>query len=153
MNQKNTYELTYVINAVLGDDQIRGVAKRVHRFIEENGGEILSVDEWGTQRLAYQINKKRNGYYVNLHFHADGDLIARLERAIVLEDDVLRHLVLKLDAKMLRHYENQKTAAKKLAEEQARETAEAARREAEEEDEEEEEEDEDELEPELDEEE
>lgn len=123
---QNTYELTYVINGVLNDDQIRGLVNRVRKFIEENGGEIIEVDEWGTRRLAYPINKKRNGYYVNLHFKSEGDLIGRLERALGIEDDILRYLTLKMDAKMLRHYEASKVEAAERAEADAEKEAEAA---------------------------
>ena len=99
---QNTYELTYVINGGLGNDQIRNLVRRASRFIEEHGGKVVELDEWGTQRLAYPVQKKRNGYYVNVCFEAPGNLIARLERALALEDNVLRFLTLKMDAKMLR---------------------------------------------------
>ena len=115
---KNTYEFTYIVNSVLGDDQIKGLVNRVTKFIEKEGGNIIEVDEWGSQRLAYPIDKKRTGYYVNAYFEADGDLIARLERTLTLEDDILRFLTLKMDAVMLRHYEERKK-------ERARERAES----------------------------
>ncbi len=115
---KNTYEFTYIVNSVLGDDQIKGLVNRVTKFIEKEGGNIIEVDEWGSQRLAYPIDKKRTGYYVNAYFEAEGDLIARLERALTLEDDILRFLTLKMDAVMLRHYEERKK-------ERARERAES----------------------------
>ncbi len=101
----NTYEFTYIINAAISDDQIKQLVQRVNKYVEENGGEILEVDEWGTRRLAYPINKKRNGYYVNMYFRAPGTLIGRLERALEIEDNMLRYLTLRLDAKMLRHFE------------------------------------------------
>ena len=115
---KNTYEFTYIVNSVLGDDQIKGLVNRVTKFIEKEGGNIIEVDEWGSQRLAYPIDKKRTGYYVNAYFEAEGDLIARLERTLTLEDDILRFLTLKMDAVMLRHYEERKK-------ERARERAES----------------------------
>ena len=135
---QNTYELTYIINGVLNDDQIKGLVNRVTKFISENGGDIIEVDEWGTKRLAYQIRKKRNGYYVNLYFKSEGDLIARLERALTLEDDILRFLTLKMDAKMLQNYKEQKEGIKRAAAEKA-----AAQAAEDEDDDEEEDEDED----------
>lgn len=136
---KNKYELTYVINGVLNDDQIRGLVNRVSKFIDENDGHIIETDEWGTKRLAYQIRKKRNGYYVNVYFEAEGELIARLERALTLEDDILRFLTLKMDSKMLAHYHEQKESARKSAQEAADVAAKkAAEEEAEEEDDEDE---------------
>ena len=106
-----TYELTYIISAVLNDEQTKDVVARVNRFIEEQEGEILDVDEWGNRRLSYPLQKKRNGYYVNMYFRGGGDLVPRLERALEIDDDVLRYLTLRLDSKMLRHYERQKATA------------------------------------------
>ncbi len=117
---ENTYEITYIVNSVLGDDQINNLVGRVAKFIEKEGGNIIEVDEWGSQRLAYPIDKKRTGYYVNAYFEAGGELIARLERALTLEDDILRFLTLKMDAVMLRHYEERK-------EQRAREKAEGVK--------------------------
>src|SRR5690606_22508245 len=110
----NTYELTYIVNAVLSDQQIKEVVARVTRNIQENGGEIIEVDEWGTRRLAYPIRKKRNGYYVNVYFRAPGEAIARLEPLLEIDDDILRYLTLRYDAKMLRYYEQSKDASRPI---------------------------------------
>ncbi len=107
----NTYEFTYIVNAVLSDEQIKDVVSRVSGFVTESGGEILEVDEWGSQRLAYPISKKRNGYYVNMYFKAPGDLIQKMERALEINDSILRYLTLRMDAKMIRHFEGRKDRA------------------------------------------
>ncbi len=107
----NTYEFTYIVNAVLSDEQIKDTVARVSGFITENGGEIIEVDEWGSQRLAYPINKKRNGYYVNMYFRAPGDLVQKLERTLEINDSILRYLTLRMDAKMMRHFEGRKERA------------------------------------------
>ena len=102
---KRTYEFTYIVNSVLSDEQIKSVVERISKFIQENDGEILNVDDWGTRRLAYPINKKRNGYYVNMYMKVPGEFIPRLERSLEIDDDILRYLTLRMDAKMIRHYE------------------------------------------------
>ena len=104
------YELMYIINPVLSDEQTKNIVDRVRSFIAESGGEILETDELGSRRLAYPIEKKRNGYYVVTYFRADGDLIARLDRTLNITDDVLRHLTLRYDAKMERHYRKKQDA-------------------------------------------
>lgn len=108
--EKNTYELTYIVNAVISDDQIKDLIRRVTSYVSENAGEIIDVEEWGSRRLAFPIQKKRNGYYVNMYFRATGTVIARMERALEIDDNILRYLTLKMDAKMIRHYENRKVA-------------------------------------------
>ncbi len=110
--EKNAYEFIYIINAVLGDEQIKAAVERINKLIKENDGEITEIDEWGSRRLSYPINKKRNGHYVNMHIQAPGDLIVRLERALEIDDDILRYMTLRMDAKMLRSYEQKKSKPK-----------------------------------------
>ena len=104
------YELMYIINPVLSDEQTKNIVDRVRSFVAESGGEILETDELGSRRLAYPIEKKRNGYYVVMYFRADGDVIAKLDRTLNITDDVLRHLTLRYDAKMERTYRKRKDA-------------------------------------------
>ncbi len=108
---KNRYEFTYIITPVLSEEQIKDTVKRVNKLIADNGGTVLEVDEWGSRRLAYQIKKKRNGYYVNLYFDGPGEMIARLERSLEIDDNILRYLTLRMDKQMLRHYELRKQKA------------------------------------------
>ncbi|MFT4603701.1 MAG: small subunit ribosomal protein S6 [Rhodothermales bacterium] len=105
---KNTYELSYIVNSVLSEDQIKDLVERVTVYIKEGGSDILDVDVWGSRRLAYPIQKKRNGFYVNMYFNASGSFIGRLERALEIDDNILRYLTLKMDGKMIRHFEVQK---------------------------------------------
>lgn len=136
----NHYELTYIINPVISDDQTKSIVRKVNKYVEENGGSVLEVDEWGNQRLAYRIDKKRNGYYVNMYFKSPGDLTEGLERHLRLEDNVLRWLTLKMDAKMQRHFKKKQMGeiadlADVQAEEEEAEEAEEDEEESEESDE------------------
>jgi len=108
---KNYYELTYIINPVLEEEQFSEIVKKVTGFIEDNGGEIDEVDEWGIRKFEFEMDGKSSGYYVNAYFHAPGDLIEKLERTLRIDDQVMRFLTLKYDAKMLRHRELQRKNA------------------------------------------
>lgn len=108
---KNYYELTYIINPVLEDDQYEEIVGKFTDFIRDNGGEIDEVDEWGIRKFEYEMDKKSSGYYVNTYFSAPGELIEKLERALRIDDHVMRYLTLKYDAKMLRHRELQRKNA------------------------------------------
>ncbi|MEL6610783.1 MAG: 30S ribosomal protein S6 [Bacteroidota bacterium] len=105
------YELMYVINPVLSDDQTKNMVDRVQNYLRENDADVVHTEEMGSQRLAYPIQKKRNGYYVVTNFRGDGTFIAKLERALQINDDILRHLVLRYDAKMQRYFEQQRAKA------------------------------------------
>jgi small subunit ribosomal protein S6 len=127
MADKYQYELTYVISGVVQQNQVDDIVRKINHLVESNGGDVLEVDEWGNQRLAYEIDRKRSGYYVNMYFKAPGTLIERLERELQINDDVLRYLTLRMDAKMQRHYEQRKKReAQEEAEEEAAEAEEAA---------------------------
>lgn len=102
---KNNYEFTYIINPVFEEDQFKTVVDKVSKLITDNGGEIEEVEEWGSRKFAYEIDKKGTGYYVNMYFTAPATTILAVEKVLRIDDDVLRYLALKLDAKMLRHRE------------------------------------------------
>lgn len=102
------YEMTYILDGVLSEDQIKDLVGRVDKFITSNGGEILESDDWGMKPLAYPIRNRNNGYYVNLFFRSDSELPGKIDRTLRIEESVLRFLVLKMDAKMKRHFHDRK---------------------------------------------
>lgn len=108
---KNYYEQTYIISPVLEDDEYSGIVDKYKGIVEENGGEMDEVDEWGIRKTEYEMDGKSSGYYVNTYFEAPGELIEQLERAMRIDDHIMRFLTLKYDAKMLRHRELQKKNA------------------------------------------
>lgn len=126
-----TYELTYIINTVLNEKQIQDAVRRVNNVIQEHGGEVLEVDEWGSQRLAYAIKKRRNGHYVNLYFEGEEETVQRLERALQIDDDILRYLTLRVTPVMERQrHEDRKAYARAQAEAAKEQAAREAEREA-----------------------
>lgn len=106
--KKEFYEMLYILNPVQDDDKFKELVDFVNNQIEKNGGEIVDVDEWGTKPLAYDIDKKSSGYYVNVYFNAPHSTIEPVERNMRINDDIMRYLTLKYDAKMKRHYELKK---------------------------------------------
>src|SRR5690606_21885103 len=106
--RKNYYELTYIVNPVLDEEQTKATVKKFTDFLTENGAEIDEVNEWGIQSLAYEIDRKNTGYYVNAYFTSPGELIAKLERQMQIDDNIMRYLNLKYDNKMLAYRERQK---------------------------------------------
>lgn len=98
---KTYYECTFIVNPGLDDAQIETTAKAVEETIVKNGGEIVNIDHIGRRRLAYPIAKKHNGYYICMEFEMDGRSIERVERLLKLDENVIRHLTLKLDKREL----------------------------------------------------
>ncbi len=97
MNETRHYETTVIINGALEEETINQVVTRTTEFITRNGGEIRSSDHWGRRRLAYPINKKNNGYYIQFMVDGPPALVHTLDRFYQLEEHVIRHLTLQLD--------------------------------------------------------
>lgn len=100
MSVRRVYETTFIVNAALEDNDVESVISKVTGYIENHGGQIQEIDKWGRRRLAYPINKKYNGFYVHIIFDANSNAIPILERFMVLEDTILRHLTLVLTDKL-----------------------------------------------------
>ena len=94
----NKYELALVVNAKIEDDARAEAVERVKALIERFGGVITNVDEWGKKRLAYEIQKMREGFYYFIQFEADATCPAEVERHVRIMDNVLRYLVVKKEA-------------------------------------------------------
>ncbi len=121
--KKDFYEMTYILNPVLDEEKFSELVSFVNKLIEDNDGEIVEVDEWGVKKLAYEMDKKSTGYYVNMYFNAPGSAIEVVERNMRINDDIMRYLTLKYDAKMKRYFElRQKGEAPTLFEEEAEES-------------------------------
>lgn len=110
---KQLYESTFIVNATLEDGQIESVIGHVAEVIIRNGGEISATNKWGRKRLAYPIQKKNNGFYVNLEYVAPGTVVPQLERVFTLDENILRFLTIQVDKRAVKG--RQVADAKKLA--------------------------------------
>ena len=97
----NKYEVMYVIDTALEDQARTDVVNRFSGIVENNGGKVERVDEWGKRRLAYPINYKTEGYYVLMYMTAPADLPRELERNFKISDAILRYLVTRLEGEIL----------------------------------------------------
>ena len=91
------YELVLIISPEAGDNSVSTAVDRVQQFIEERGGQVLQVDNWGKRKLAYPIARFQEGDYVVAQFRLDPPHIRELESSLHLSEEVIRHLVVKLD--------------------------------------------------------
>ena len=94
----NKYELTLVVNAKIEDDERAQVIEKVKALVERFGGQISDVDEWGKKKLAYEIQKMREGYYYFIQFDASAECPAEIERRVRIMEPVMRYLCVKQDA-------------------------------------------------------
>jgi small subunit ribosomal protein S6 len=91
------YELMLVLRPDAPDDRSQAVIDRTTRQITASGGQIVKVAPWGRRRLAYPIDRYREGSYHIILFEAPGDAIVELERGLLITEEVLRHLVIRVE--------------------------------------------------------
>ena len=91
------YELMLVIRPDVADDRSQALVDRTTRQIVAAGGQIVKVAPWGRRRLAYPIDRHREGSYQIILFEAPADAISELEHTLLITEEVLRHLVTRVE--------------------------------------------------------
>jgi small subunit ribosomal protein S6 len=87
------YELMLVLRPDAPDERAAAVIDRTTRYVVASGGQIVKVAPWGRRRLAYPIDRYREGSYHIVVFESPAEAIAELERSLQITEDVLRYLV------------------------------------------------------------
>ena len=103
-----TYEALYIVRPDVRDDDVQTIAKEVETLVTENGGAIVRSEIWGKRKLAYEVQKCSEGYYILLRFDAGPSFVARLENHFRLTDAIIRYLVVHFDERLLRLEASQK---------------------------------------------
>ena len=94
----NKYELAVVLSAKLEDDERAAALEKVKGYITRFGGNIVDVDEWGKKRLAYEIQKSKEGFYYFIHFEGGANCPNEVEAHIRIMEPVVRYLCVRQDA-------------------------------------------------------
>lgn len=90
----NKYESVIIINPNLEGEAIKALIEKFSKLINNNG-KVDSVEEIGKKRLAYEIKKNKEGYYVVFKFESKPEAIAELERIYRITDEVIKFIVVK----------------------------------------------------------
>ncbi len=91
------YELMLVLRPDAPDDRTQAVVERATRHVVASGGQMVKVAPWGRRRLAYPIERYREGSYHILVFEAPAESIDELERSLNITEEVLRYLVVRIE--------------------------------------------------------
>ena len=91
------YELMLVLRPDAPDERVQAVLDRTTRQITGSGGQIVKVAPWGRRRLAYPIDRHREGSYHIVVFEAPSDTVAEVERGLLITEEVLRHLIVRVE--------------------------------------------------------
>jgi small subunit ribosomal protein S6 len=91
------YETTYILRPNLGEEKFTEIIERTNAIVEGDNGSVIDIDRWGIKKLAYEIKKETQGYYICMNYAAPGSTIQEMERIFRIDDNVLRYLTIKLD--------------------------------------------------------
>jgi len=91
------YENLFIVNPSYEGESLNGLKNQFVQFIEDNGGRIYNVEDWGKKRLAYKIDKQKYGSYILIQFAADGSVIRELEETQRLNDSILGTITVRLN--------------------------------------------------------
>ena len=115
MADKRTYEVVFIVDPGVGDDEVMRLSETVQKIITSQGGQIVKTEMMGRRQLAYEINHRRDGTYILLEIEGSGAEIAELERRMRVNDQILRYMTIRVDEDRRR--------AEKLKERRARKAA------------------------------
>lgn len=93
---KYEYEAIIIVRPDIAEDEVRSVVRHYAEYFRENGVKRTGFEEWGRKKLAYPIQKFREGYYFDFHFICKDLFIDELVRKFNTDDNVIKHCVVKI---------------------------------------------------------
>ena len=121
------YETIVIVDPDIGEEQRAPVFDRIRELVPQKGGLVVEFDEWGARKMAYQVKKKKRGYYLRVDYCGTGDLVNEMERQFRIDDRVLKYMTILLedDVDMERIQEKMSQAGKEAVTEAPASPAEA----------------------------
>lgn len=86
------YETIIVLDPTIGETRVEEEIDRLQGIITSREGEIVTVEKWGKRKLAYEVNKRKEGIYTLIRFKGNSEILSELERRYRLNEQMLRHL-------------------------------------------------------------
>ena len=112
------YEIMFIVDPNVPDDEVDQISSQVEGVITGGGGEVEQVEKMGRRKLAYEIDKKREGFYVLLTVGGDGEIVKEVERRLRVMDQVLRYLTVRIDLEQKKYdkvyAERERKAARRI---------------------------------------
>jgi small subunit ribosomal protein S6 len=122
---RRDYELALILNPEVNEEETRAFLDRVEQIVTTHDGQVVKVNQWGRRRLAYPIERQRDGLYTFIDMILTPEAVIELDRTLKVSEVVLRHMVKKRDPKAVQK-EREDREAREQQEREAREAREAA---------------------------
>lgn len=114
------YEVVVIVKTDLTEEDITALIERTSNIITERKGVIAKMDKWGKRRLAYEINKVKDGFYFLIDFAGDGAIVAEMERNFKIDDRILKFMTVKKEGAVTREGMDAEVAASEVKRTQIR---------------------------------
>jgi small subunit ribosomal protein S6 len=98
LNMMNRYETMYILRPDISEEDVDNAIEKYQTILRDHGAQITETLHRNKRRLAYEIQKYREGIYIQMNYEADGSQIAIMERAMRLSDEVIRYLTIRQEA-------------------------------------------------------
>lgn len=93
----NKYEIMFIVKSTLEEGNIKNITDDLQKIFTSNNSKVIDFKNMGVKKFAYPIQKEINGNYFLMHVSASAEIIGEFKRRISINEDVLRHLIIKLD--------------------------------------------------------
>lgn len=93
----NHYETVFILNPVLSETQVKETVAKFEEFLTSRGAQMVSKEDWGLKKLAYEIQHKKSGFYHLFEYTVEGNAIKELETEFRRDERIMRFLTVSLD--------------------------------------------------------
>lgn len=93
----NKYELMFIVKTTMENEAAVSLANSYKKVITDENGQVTNFKDMGQRKLAYAIKKQINGFYYVINFNATSETITELDRRLGLDENILRHMIIRLD--------------------------------------------------------
>ena len=108
----NHYETVFILNPVLSDIQVKETVSKFEDFLPRRGAEMVSKEDWGLKKMAYEIQHKKSGFYHLFEFKVSGEVLIAFETEFRRDERVMRFLTVSLDKHAISWAERRRTKLK-----------------------------------------
>ncbi len=108
---RRDYELGFILNPEVNEEQTRAILERVEQVVANHDGQIVRINQWGRRRLGYPIEHHRDGFYVFIDMILTPETVIELDRTLKVSEEVLRHLIKRRDPKTVQKEREARAAA------------------------------------------
>jgi small subunit ribosomal protein S6 len=111
----NHYETVFILNPVLSDVQVKETVSKFEDFLTTRGAEMVSKEDWGLKKMAYEIQNKKSGFYHLFEFKVAGEVLIAFETEFRRDERIMRFLTVSLDKDAISWAERRRTKMKTKA--------------------------------------